>query len=311
MAASPYRSRSSALRAALALTLGRPVAFALVTLATGLVFATLAIVALAAWRAAPLEAPAWLQAEALVLAAGAEGETDLAALRAALRAAVQPPALLATVDFVGRDAALRELAQRKSLSGIGLAELRPNPLPDAFHVRFAAGSTPDSVEAAVGALRRVKGVDSVEYQPELLRRAAILAQFVEHAGALAAAFVAAAVVLAVVLAATFWSRADPQEARVLYLLGAEPAAWIRPGAYAAGLGVLCAALLAWWIVAVAAVAFEPSVAALAQKYGLHWSPDPVPPWGAPVACLLAACAAAGLGAGVLRLGAYQRAVGSA
>jgi cell division protein FtsX len=302
----PGAGRWGEWRAALSRTLGRPIAFALVTGSIAFVFAALALAALAAWRIAPFEAPAWTRAEALVLVAGAEGELDLAALRGALRGAVQPPDILATVDFVGRDAALRELAQRKNLAAIGLSELRPNPLPDAFRVRFVAGAAPDLVETAVGALRKVKGVDSIEFQPELGRRAAALAQLAGRLGAALAALLGASLLLAVLLAATFWSHADPQELRVLYLLGAEPAAVVRPAAYAAGISLGCAALLAWWFVADAGNWLEPGFAALARQYQMHWSEESVPPWVAPLACALAALFGALLAGGVLHFSVRRR-----
>lgn len=302
----PDAGRSAEWRAALARTLGRPFAFVLVTGSIAFVFAALALAALAAWRIAPFEAPAWTQAEALVLVAGAEGEVDLAALRAALRGAVQPPGILAAVEFIGRDAALRELARRKNLAGTGLAELRPNPLPDAFRVRFAAGAPPDQVEAAVAALHKVKSVESVEFQPELGRRAAALGQLAGRVGAVLAALLGAALLLAILLAATLWAHADPQELRVLYLLGADPAVVVRPAAYAAGISLGCAALLAWWFVVTAGAWLDPGFAALARQYDLHWSDDPVPSWVGPLACALAALVGALLSGGVLHLAVRRR-----
>ncbi len=297
----PFGSRLSALRAALGRTLGRPGAFALVVGAMAFVFSALALAVLTAWRATPFEPPGWMQAEALVLVVGAEGEVDLAGVRSSLRSSLQKSGLVATIDFVGRDAALRELAQRKNLAGIGLAELRPNPLPDAFVVRFATGAAPDLVEAGVAALRKVRSVDTVEFQPELYRRAVVLAQLGARLGLVLTGFLAASSLVAVVLASTFWSQWDPQEVRVLHLLGADPAAFVRPSAYAAGLSLLAAALLAWWIVALVCSWLDPVFADLAQKYGLHWTPDPVPAWVAALICAGVALLGVSLVSLVLRL----------
>jgi cell division transport system permease protein len=240
------------------------------------------------------------------MVAGAEGEVDLSALRSALRASLQQSALVASVDFIGRDVSLRELAQRKSLAGVGLADLRPNPLPDSFRVRFAAGSAPEQVEASVAALRKLKSVDAVEFQPELYRRAAALAQLGSRLAVLMAGFLLASLLIAVALAATFWIRADREEIRVLHLLGADPAVVIRPGAYAAGVSLFVAALLAWWIAAAAAAWLEPSLADLAQKYGLHWAPDPLPAWGAALACVGVAVSGALLAALAIWLSVRRR-----
>jgi cell division protein FtsX len=302
----PYNSRLWALRSALQRTLGRPVAFGFVVAATGFVFALAALAALTAWRAAPLEMPGWMQAEALVLVAGAEGDVDLAALRSALRASLQQSALAASIDFVARDVSLRELAQRKNLASVGLADLRPNPLPDSFHLHYAAGSAPEQVEASVAALRKLKNVESVEYQPELYRRSAALGQLGGRLALLAAGFLGAAVLIAVALAATFWLRADGEELRVLHLLGADPAAVIRPIAYAAGLSLLAAALLAWWIAVQAAAWLEPAFADLVQPYGLHWAPNPLPAWAAASLCVGAALMGSWLAALRLRISMRRR-----
>jgi cell division transport system permease protein len=247
-----------------------------------------------------------MQAEALVLVAGAEGEVDLSGLRSSMRASLQQTTLVATIDFVGRDVSLKDLAQRKSLAGIGLADLRPNPLPDSFRVRYAAGSAPDQVEASVAALRKLKNVDSVEFEAELYRRAAALAQLAGRLALLAVGFLVASLLISVALAATFWSRTDRQELRVLHLLGADPVAVVRPGAYAAGLSLFAAALLAWWITAAASAWLEPALAELAQKYGLHWAPNPLAAWGAALACLGVAILGALLAALALRLAAQRQ-----
>jgi cell division transport system permease protein len=276
----PCNSRLAALGLALRQTFGRPFAFALVLAASAGVLAAVVLGSLLAWRTAPWEAPAWMQAEALVLVAGAEGEVDLAAVRASLR---QVPAV-AAAEFIGRDAALRDLAQRKALAGTGLAELRPNPLPDGFRVRFVPGAGPEQVEAAVEALRKLRHVDAVEFQPELLRRAAALAQLVQRIAWLLAGLAAAALLAALLVAVTFWSGLDAAEVRVLHRLGAEVGVIVRPAAYAAGISLLAAALLAWWWVAAASTWIEPALAELAQHWGLHWAPLALPPGSAALLC---------------------------
>jgi cell division transport system permease protein len=303
---SAYGGSAAALRAAARRLAQRPYASALVIGALACVLACVALAGAAAWRSAPWLAPAWMQPEALVLAAGAEGETDLAALRNALRAALPQPAPAASFDFIGRDAALRELAQRRSLAGSGLAELRPNPLPDAFRLRFAAGTPPDQVEAAVAALRKVRGVEAVEYDAELVRRAALLGALSGRFAQLLAALLAAALLLAAIVAATFWAGAPDEELAVLHLLGAEPAQMVRPAAWAAGLCLLCAALLAWGIAAELAALLDPALADLAQHYGLHWDPLPLPGWTAGLLCLVFAGAGT-IGTGLaLRLALQRR-----
>ena len=301
----PYGGRLAALRAALGLAWRRPLLFLLVTLVSALVLAAAGLAAAAAWRLSPFAAPSWMQAQALVVAAGGEGEVDLGTLRTALRAAVQPPELVLSIDFVGRDAALRELAQRKDLAGIDLAALRPNPLPDSFQVHFAPGATPEQVEAAAAALRRVRNVDTVVYQPEPLRRAWQLARLGRQLVVLVACVLAASVFAVAMLAVTAWARVDPQEMRVLHLLGADPGAGLRPAAYATGLSLLASALLAWWASVMAGAWLDPSLADLAQRYSIGWRQEPVPPWLPALACAGAALLGAFAAALALRLSARR------
>lgn len=291
--------RLSALGEALRRTFGRPVEFALVVGSAAVVLATLALLALALWRASPLESPQWTRPQALVLAAGASGEVDLGATQAALRRVSG----VVSADFVGRDAALAELAQRKSLSTIGLADLRPNPLPDAFLVRFAAGAAPQAVEAAVAELRKVKNVESVEYPSELYRRMWLLAQLGVRLCLLLCAFLAAALVIGIALAATLWTRIDRTEARVLNLLGADPSVMRRPYVYAGAMSLLLAAALAWWMVLAASAWLDPLIGALAQQYAVHWAPDPLPGWSGALFCLGGALLGAMLASLAARLGA--------
>ena len=158
--------RLSGVREALRKTLGRPLTLFLILGSSAIVLATVLLGALAYWRFAPMEPPTWARPQALVLVGGAEGEVDLAATGQALRQIAQ----VASAEFVGRDAALADLAQRRNLAALGLKELRPNPLPDAFVVRFVPGATPDAVEAAVVQMRTVKDIGGVEYQAAPFRK---------------------------------------------------------------------------------------------------------------------------------------------
>lgn len=266
--------RAAALRSALTHTLGQPLRFIPLVLATATVMASLLLGGIAAWRLQPLEAPPWVRPQALVLAAGAEGAVDLAALGLALRKISG----VATADFIGRDAALADLAQRPGLASLGLHELRPNPLPDAFVIHFAADLDPQAVEAAVGEMRKVRDVDSVHYQADAYRRTWALARLARRLLVLAGAALVAAVVVGLGVAATLRVLPDPEEIRLLDMLGAEPAAMRRPYVYTGALSLLIAAALAVWITIAVASGLDPLVADLAQQYGVHWSSEALPAW---------------------------------
>jgi cell division transport system permease protein len=276
-------SRAGAMRAALGNTFGRPLRFFPVVIATGVVLATLLLGGIAAWRLQPLEAPPWVRPQALVLAAGAEGESDLAALGLALR----KTATVVSADFIGRAAALADLAQRPGLASLGLRDLRPNPLPDAFVVTFASDAGPDAVEAAVAELRKVKSVESVQYQPEAYRRTWSLARLAHRLLLLAGTALAASVVIGIAVAASLRVRPDLDEIRLLDILGADPAAIRRPYVYSGMLALLVAAGLAWWITSAASAWVDPLVADLARQYSVHWSADPLPAWAGAAFCAAA------------------------
>jgi len=277
-------SRAGALRVALSNTAGRPLPFFPLVLATAVIVAAILTGAIFLWRLQPLEAPPWVRPQALVMAAGAEGETDLAALGLALRKVGN----VLAADFVGRDAALANLSQRPGLASLGLRELRPNPLPDSFVVTFAPEAGPDGVEAAVAELAKVKSVESVRYQPEAYRRTWALAQLARRLVLLAGGALIATGIVGIIAAAGFGAKPDPEELRLLDALGADPAAVRRPYVYGGAFSVLCVAALAWWMTSMASTWLDPLFADLAGQYTLHWSADVLPEWYGPAFCLLAA-----------------------
>ena len=276
--------RADALWAALAATVGRPLRFFPRVLAMALVLATLLAGSIVLWRLQPLEAPPWVRPQALVLAAGAEGETDLAALGLALR---KVNGVLAA-DFIGRDAALADLAQRPGLASLGLRELRPNPLPDAFVVTFAGDAGPEGVEAAAAELAKIKAVDSVHYQPEAFRRVWALARLGRRVALIAGAALLAALVIGVGAAAALLERPDAEALYLFDMLGADRAMVRRPYVYGGALAMLVAAALAVWLTLTLVAWLDPLMADLARQYALHWSTDPLPAGYGAAICGLAA-----------------------
>jgi cell division transport system permease protein len=288
--------RLSALGEVFAGIFRRPLSFLLSIGALALVFAS-AIVCAAIARALPIDPPSWMQAQALVLVAGAEGEVDLAAVRSA----ISQVAPVAASEFVGRDVALARLAQRKGLTSIGLEELKPNPLPDAFAVRFAPGASPDAVEAAIAQLRKLHNVEGVEYPPEPYRKLSTLLQAARLVVVGGAVFLGASLAIAIGLVAAAWPRVDAQEVEVLHLLGADPAVVRRPYVYSGALYFLLGAAGAWGSLAGAAHWLAPALGDLAQKYSLAWSMDP-PALGTGLAfCFFAACFGAMIASGAAYL----------
>jgi len=277
-------TRAAALGAALRTMAQRPLSLVVITGSSALVLGLLAFATLVAWRVSTLDTPGWMRPQALVLVGGAEGETDLAAVGTALRKID----LVAQADFIGRAAALAQLAQRKSLASAGLAELRPNPLPDAFVVHFVPGAAPEAIEATVAQLRHVKNVESVEYASDTYRKAHLLARVGTRAARLLVLALGAAALIGTALAAVLWPRWEREQIQVLDLLGADPAALRRPRVYAGALTLLVAAALASWLFLALDAWLAPDLQDLAQAYALAWPPNPLPPWSVPLACAIAA-----------------------
>ncbi len=302
-------SRTAALRFALRGLLRKPLTMAVSVLCTAMVAAVAILIATAAWRAWPPERPAWAVPSALVFTARSERLADLDVLRNDLRRTGP----VVTVEFVGRDAARAALVARKSLTDSGLNDLQPNPLPNAFIVRFDPAATPAVIEEAVTAMRAHKGVTAVAYEPGTARKLDALTHFATRVGTLLGLALFAALVAGFSLIADLWPRValrlDPDELRVFQVLGMEPAALRRPYVYAGAISMALAGAIAAAIVLWAGARLAPVFAELATEYSLRWTDAPAP---LPFAWLL--CPAGGmLGAGVASLAirsALRRAAGA-
>jgi cell division protein FtsX len=246
-------------------------------------------------------------AKAYVFVAPGTGERDGAALRDALAAQNG----VAVVRYVARDAALATLSRRFAALGANdpLAELKSNPLPDAYVAEFRAGTGADELAAAAQAWRKMARVDSVQIDVEGYRSREALRR-------LAAPLLALALALAGIgwlhcLAATAGAAAtlDPTEVRALRLVGADEGFIRRPalraGAVVGALGgVLAAAALVLGV-----HAFGPAIRVGAASLDI----DPAPlldatPGAVAVAIAaltLATAGAAALAAGI-RVGLRQR-----
>jgi len=244
------------------------VALLLTTLAVGLPLfvATLAV----ALR------PAWMQltgpAQAVVfVAAGAPG-AEIAALRT--RIAELPG--VTDASHVPREAALADMLRRAP--GGALPDLKSNPLPDSVVVTFARGLAPDAIDASVSALGKLAKVDSVQFDAQWHRQwHATLGVVIAIGSAIAIALLLLAVTAAVA-SARLIGDASLDEARVLALVGADPAYQRRPYAYAGALLGLAGGLLACAAVAGALAALGPLLADLATAWraDLRWELLPWP-----------------------------------
>ena len=272
-------TRLAALMQALRLMARRPLSTLLAGSAAVMFLTALLVLADLAWSARGAQAPVWMQAQALVLVGGGEGEVDLAALAQVL---AQKDGV-ATLDFVSRDDALRGLTQRAALAAAGLAELRPNPLPDAFRVKFAPDLEPARVTATVDQLRHVHHVASVNFDADLYQRIHLFTRLARATAAGVLLIFVLGLFLAgrVCLAGIF--RLDAHAIALWHVLGADGAMIRRPHLYGA---VLMAALLggaSWLLLHALTLAWASDLQLALRAAGLDLTLRPVPWWGGPAA----------------------------
>lgn len=215
----------------------------------------------------------------------------------ALAARIESTPGVAAVRTITREAALAELQKR---TGGALAELKSNPLPDVLVAEFAAGTAPETVEAAVASMRKLSRVESVAADLDWYRKFRALT----HAVYAVAATIGGAMlllVLAIVLAATrMLASASETELRVLHLVGADTAFVRRPFVYAGALVLALASALSLALLALAHWAIDPALAEVGRAYGVALA-LPWPSW--PVALgYLAGAALTGGAVGAVGLG---------
>lgn len=257
-----WGSRAYALRRALRL-MGRRPGILLVSVALCAVALTLPLLAATvASGVRPLVAAVPAAPELTVfLAPGASGQ-EIKTLQARIEALPG----VAGIRHVPRDAALVELAERSGL-GASVAELKPNPLPDAFVVALAPGVAAAAIDATAATIRKLPRVDSVQFDSAWYRKLAAIGRIAltvsTIVGALLLVLAAAVVLGAVRLLAT----ASSEEICVLRMVGADEGFIARPYGYIGGAVLALAAALAVGAVAVVLRFLNPQVLELARLYG--------------------------------------------
>lgn len=280
---------------ALALVAARPWRTVAAVVAVGLSLSLPLLLGNLAWSMAPLARGLAAVSEATVFAAPGTSSNELKTLQSRL---AETPGVQ-SVASLSREAALAELGSRADLAG-ALADLKVNPLPDAFIVQLAGA--PPAQEAAVATIRKLARVDAVQHDAAWARKLAAVSRTAKASAVVLGGLV---LLLAVGVAlGTVWrmTAIDARERRILDLLGAPPAlvpaggAWL--GALILGAGALVGAGLTMLVVALSA----PLVQEIGAAYGTDWTLPPAPtPW-------LAGwfVGAATIGAVVGRLRARQR-----
>jgi len=254
--------RAYALRRSLRLLARRPGALLLAVLLAGVALTLPLLAATVAVGARPLVAGVPAAPELSVFVAPGTSGPQIRGLQSRIEAL---PGVM-QVRHVPREAALAELAARSGL-GASLAELKSNPLPDAFIVALAPGVDPTAVDAAAAAIRKMPGVDTVQFDSAWYRKLVGIARIALTGSAIvggALLVLAAAVVIgAVRLLAT----ASGEEIRVLRIVGADEGFIARPYAYVGGAVLASATALAIGAVAAVLRLLNPALTELARLYG--------------------------------------------
>jgi cell division transport system permease protein len=226
-------------RQALAAIGRRPFAWTAAVVVAGIALGAVLLVAIAAWSLRPVVEKSSVAPEATVmLAAASSSEVD--ALQHSL---LQLPAVAAT-RFVSRDAALAQIASRSAADRDAIGQLAANPLPDVVVITFRMDATPEAIEAAAAAIRRMARVDAVELDLGWYRKLRALAGVgVTVALALGAALIVHAagwLTVAVAVSAPI----DARRTQLLWLLGADDRGVRRTPVAAAALTALAVAAIA-------------------------------------------------------------------
>ena len=176
------------------------------------------------------------------------GDTASAAERAAVEKALRDSGVVAAVESVSKEEALRRFKQNFSALADATG-LDANPLPASVEVRLRSNADPAAVDALAASAAKLPGVADVRYDRQWIQRLMHAVDVVRAGGiALAALLVfAAALTVASVVRLALVARRD--ELHIMQLVGA-PMAYIRgpfvaEGMIQGGIGAVVALLILW------------------------------------------------------------------
>ena len=234
-------------------------------------------------------------AEAFVFVAPSASDRDSIAVRNAI--AAQPGVV--EVRYVGRDEALQILARRFAAVGAAdpLAELKSNPLPDAYVATFARGVDADGVQNAAVELRKLAHVEGVEVDVDAYRTREAARRVGWTLGAIVAALAAIGWLRCLVAMVDAVATPDADDVRALRLVGADEAFIRAPAVRASAIVGAAAGALAALAAAAGLRALGPALDVCARSYGIDVNGvASATPAFAAVAIAAVVVAAAGVGA---------------
>jgi cell division transport system permease protein len=169
--------------------------------------------------------------------------------RAAVESMARAHPLVAAVEVVSRDEALRRFKQNFSALADATGDLPSNPLPESLEVRLRPGASPGDVEALAHQIRSVAGVSDVRYDRQWIQRLMQAVGVIRAAGFALAGILVFAAGLTVASVVRLALIARREEIHIMRLVGA-PIAYIKgpfviEGLIQGGLGAAVALVILW------------------------------------------------------------------
>lgn len=222
--------------------------------------------------------------------------------RGRLERGLRGDAAIASLRFVPRDEARRELA-RNGLADV-LDSLPDNPLPDAYVLTLRAVE-PVAFEALAARYRGDPAVEHVQLDTQWVQRLDALVNFGKLAMLLLAGLLGAALVITTFNTIRLQIVTRQEEIDVARLLGATVPFIRRPFYWFGGLQGLAGGLCGWGISSLLLAFLAPPIQHIAETYGTVFSLTGLPPLQ--TAALLLFATLLGLAGTALALGRHLRA----
>ena len=172
-----------------------------------------------------------------------------AAQRAAVEKTARDHALVAAVEVVSRDEAMRRFQQNFGALAEAAGDLPSNPLPESLEVRLRPGASPSDVQSLAQHIGSAPGVADVRYDRQWIQRLVHAVGIIRAAGFALAGILMFAAGLTVASVVRLALIARREEIHIMRLVGA-PIAYIKgpfvvEGLIQGGGGALAALALLW------------------------------------------------------------------
>ncbi len=161
-----------------------------------------------------VEHMAALQTEAAVITVELAKDADAAAVEAALWR-IDPP--VASIRFVGKDEALRQIMERLGILPEARDMLGENILPDGFHIKTV---DPQDIPEVAREVERIEGVAMVRYAQQVTEKLLTLARGIRLSGIIIGIVMGLATLVVISTTIRLTTYARRQEIRIMQLVGA-------------------------------------------------------------------------------------------